>query len=134
MRDGIGLPLGENLIVGGTRILKYGDVFQILYAVPVLVVCGFYRRELLRDRGALAFFGLGATLLTISLYIDAAPMHGRLLPFGLTLSLRWLKAFEESFKLVGFGAILGGFLETWRGCRGSRLEDGGQHNAGNRAK
>jgi len=119
VRHGLELPLGSNLKIGGTPILSYGDVLQILYAVPVLSVCWFYRRELLREREALAFFGLGATLLAISLYFDAVPMYDRPLLFGLTLSHTWLKAFEKSFKLTGFGAILGGFLETWRGCLAS---------------
>ena len=75
------------------------------------------RAELLREPAGLAFFGLGAAALALSLYIDAVPMHGKPLPFGLTMSDTWLKAVEESWKLIGFGAILGGFLETWRRCR-----------------
>ena len=117
VRDGLGLPLGTDLKIGGTAILSYGDVIQILYAVPVLAVCGYYRGELLRESTGLAFFGLGTAALALSLYIDAVPMHGHPLPFGLVTSDTWLKAIEESWKLIGFGAILGGFLETWRRCR-----------------
>jgi hypothetical protein len=86
VRDGLGLPLGTDLKIGGTSILSYGDVIQILYAVPVLAVCGYYRGELLREPAGVPFFGLGTAALALSLYIDAVPMHGHPLPFGLATS------------------------------------------------
>ena len=108
------LGISSHVTIGGTDVLSVGDAVQLLYAIPVLAICWIYRREFVRDRRALGFFGTGAALLAISLFMDAGPTNGRALPGGLDLGKHWFKAIEESFKLLGFGAILGDF---WEVCR-----------------
>lgn len=96
--------------LGGLGSVRAGDILQALYAGSVLFVFAYYRQELLRVPAAARLFALGGALLAGALYIDAGPSHGQFLLPGTASLGSGLEPLQDSLKLMGFGAVLGGFV------------------------
>lgn len=88
----------------------FGDAILIAYGLVAVAVCWVYRREVLADGGALPFFIAGAALVALSQLVDTFGVHQGRERF-------WWSVTEESAKLIGFGAILGGMLLRWQSTR-----------------
>lgn len=84
----------------------FGDLILLAYGLAALVICAIWRRELLSDRPALLFLALGGALLMGSEVIDFFGVHQGRERF-------WWSVSEESLKLLGFCAILGGVMLRW---------------------
>ena len=127
LRVAFGIQLPDYITVGDVRVMTPGDLLQLGYAIPVLALIWLHRREFGRDRRALAFFGVGAFFLAVSMLIDLTGFYDeKRLRFdlpGYVDELLW--AIEESVKLIGFGAILVGTGLELTGTCAQRASDSG---------
>ncbi|MFN0070167.1 MAG: hypothetical protein ACKVVP_01595 [Chloroflexota bacterium] len=88
----------------------WGDVVLATYAIPVLGVCWWFRRELVADREVLTYLIIAGGVLVLSQLIDTFGVHqGR--------ERYWWSVSEESSKLIGFGIILGTLIVKWSKTR-----------------
>jgi hypothetical protein len=91
----------------------WGDVVLIAYALPVLLVCWLFRREIVADPEILRYLLLGAGVLILSQLIDTFGVHQGRERF-------WWSVAEESTKLIGFGILLGTVILKWTKLRQTR--------------
>jgi hypothetical protein len=103
IHERVGALLATRFGFRGVARHLYSDALIVLYGLSALTICLWYRRELLHFRGALQFIGLGLVLIALSEWIDV------FMPFG-RRDVELSVILEESAKLVGFGAALGGFI------------------------
>jgi hypothetical protein len=78
----------------------WGDAVLLVYGIVVMLICWWYRRELLANSQRFRFLVLGALFLVISELVDFFGVHEGRERF-------WWSVTEETFKLMGFGALLG---------------------------
>jgi len=93
----------------------WGDVVLISYALPVLGICWWFRREILADREVLSYLLLGAGVLVISQMLDTFGVHQGRERF-------WWSVSEESSKLIGFGILFGTVILKWSKVRLARQQ------------
>lgn len=101
----LGLVLRNDLGIQRPPFMHgHGDIPLVGYAIVVVVVCWLFRREIVRDRGAVVFFAVGVAILVLSEIVDVL-----FFPSG-RQQVKWQAVVEESSKLIGFGVVLTGFL------------------------
>jgi len=107
----------------------WGDAVLLVYGIVVLLICWRYRRELLADPQSFRFLALGALFLVISELDDFFGVHEGRERF-------WWSVTEESFKLMGFGALLGAVTMRllkrptgWRFSEGTAFSRAGSDEA-----
>lgn len=114
LRKGLHLEFSEFAIVTDNFYLSYSDFILIGYGLTAIFVCSYFRHEFLQDGRSILFFLLGTLLLFASVAIDfnlLMRVHPSLDTRG--YNQLTLKAWEESFKIVGFSAILAGLHFRW---------------------
>ena len=110
IHENLGMRLREAKLPRIPVVNGWGDVVLIAYGLAALAVCLRWRREIAANREALLYLALGGALLVGSELIDIFGIHqGR--------ERDWWSVAEESQKVLGFAAILGGLIIRWIDAR-----------------
>lgn len=114
LREQMHLPLSDYGRLGRLKLPHYSDMILISYGLAALWAAFKLRKQLFATARSTLFFAAGAGLLFLSLAIDTNMLH-RLVP-ALDLhgpNIHLLEAWEESFKLTGFSAIVSGLISLY---------------------
>lgn len=109
LRKNLHLEFSEFAIITDNFYLSCADLVLLGYGLTAVVVCVCFRHEFWQDRWSVSFFMLGTIILAASAAIDfnlLMRVHPSLDTRG--YNQLTLRAWEESFKCVGFSAILAG--------------------------
>lgn len=106
-------------MLGEHELMSFGDFVQLGYILFVSAIAVCFRKEVLSNAGATWMFAIGALFLVGSEVLDFGMIRGHHILFesfaGQSEGI--FQMLEETFKLAGFGMILGALMETLMSVR-----------------
>lgn len=119
LKNLVGQPNNKYPMLGEHELMSFGDFVQLGYILFVSAIAVCFRKEVLSNAGATWMFAIGALFLVGSEVLDFGMIRGHHILFesfaGQSEGI--FQMLEETFKLAGFGMILGALMETLMSVR-----------------